>query len=540
MLPVAADRLPRHCGAAPRGGPKGTLVVEMAGQDQALRFEILGPVRAWRGDRELDLGPGKQRAVLAVLLLNANRPVATSRIVDAVWGDGPPENGANVVQKYVAGLRRVLDPDRSPRTSGQLLTLTDAGYTLHVRPGSLDADVFQEWVRQAQRARADGSFAQAADTLRGALSMWRSQPLAGVSGPSFEAARERLAESRAAALETWAQNELDLGHHAEVVPELVRLVAELPLREHLRYLLILALYQLGRQAEALAAYRDARAFLVEEFGAEPGEPLQQLHRRILQADPALAPAMATTGLGRPNGQVVAELPEPAADGRRRWYVHLGKVLVVLIPLASFGFASWAVISFFAARRRSRALAGAAACYLVLMAIFLYAVFESPTIEEQDAVTATLGFVALLGTMFGAVVHAALLCYVPHVPRRRWEPAHGSGWRHRIEREQARQLAIHHPEIARELRIGRPDLPRRIDDGGLVDLNAVPEHVVASLPGITPQQARDIVADRERRGPFASPEELVARELVPAAVVNMLRDRLICPTRPMDTRPMVSG
>jgi SARP family transcriptional regulator, regulator of embCAB operon len=535
MLPVAAVRLPRRCGAAAGCGPKGTSVVEVAGQDQALRFEILGPVRAWRGSGELDLGPGKQRAVLAVLLVNANRPVATGQIVDAVWGDDPPENGANVVQKYIAGLRRVLDPDRSPRTGGQLLTLTDAGYKLHVQPGSLDADVFHEWVRQAQRARADGSFAHAADTLRGALSMWRSQPLAGVSGPLFETARERLAESRAAALETWAQNELDLGHHAEVVPELVRLVAELPLREHLRYLLILALYQLGRQAEALAAYRDARAFLVEEFGAEPGEPLQQLHRRILQADPALGTPMATTGVSGPDGRVAAELPEPAVGDRRRWYVHLGKVMVVLTPLLTFGSGTFVVIGFFAARRRSWLLGGAAAGYLALFAVFA----ATPTEPEAGGVTGFVAGVGLFGSMVGGLLHTTILCYLPRHSAPASPPPAG-GWRHRISREQARQLAVHHPEIARELRIGRPDLPRRIDDDGLVDLNAVPEHVVASLPGITPQQARDIVADRERRGLFASPEELVARELVPAAVVNMLRDRLVCPTRPMDTRHMVGG
>jgi DNA-binding winged helix-turn-helix (wHTH) protein len=127
---------------------KGTFVTVPG---TALRFEILGPLRAWREDTELDLGPGKQRAVLAVLLLNANRPTPTSRIIDAVWGDLPPENGVNVVQKYVAGLRRILEPGRSPRTPGQLLTWTEAGYTLHVPPGGLDTDVFREHVALAAR-----------------------------------------------------------------------------------------------------------------------------------------------------------------------------------------------------------------------------------------------------------------------------------------------------------------------------------------------------------------------------------------------------
>ena len=114
------------------------------GRDAAtLRFEILGDVRVLRNAEPVDLGPAKQRAVLAVLLLQPGRPVPTHQIVDAVWGDEPPENGANVVQKYVAGLRRVLDPDRAPRTPGELLALTGSGYVLRTAEASVDADEFQ-------------------------------------------------------------------------------------------------------------------------------------------------------------------------------------------------------------------------------------------------------------------------------------------------------------------------------------------------------------------------------------------------------------
>lgn len=124
-------------------------VVALPGEGPSPRFEILGRPAAWRDGRELDLGPGKQRAVLAVLLLTPNRPVSTASIVGAVWGDDPPDNGANVVQKYVAGLRRVLEPGRSPRTPGRLITLTGAGYALNVPPEGLDTEVFQERVRTA-------------------------------------------------------------------------------------------------------------------------------------------------------------------------------------------------------------------------------------------------------------------------------------------------------------------------------------------------------------------------------------------------------
>ena len=133
--------------------------------DNSVRFDLLGPLRALHGQRELDLGPAKQRAVLAVLLLAANRPVPTSRIIDAVWGDEPPENGTNVVQKYVAGVRRVLEPERAPRAAGLLLTLTEAGYRLSVAPGNSDLDLFTSHVREARQLRGAGRLAEAAAEL---------------------------------------------------------------------------------------------------------------------------------------------------------------------------------------------------------------------------------------------------------------------------------------------------------------------------------------------------------------------------------------
>ncbi len=254
----------------------------------ALRYVLLGPLRARLGVRELDLGPAKQRAVLAVLLLNANRPVATTQIVNAVWGTEPPANGANVVQKYIAGLRRVLEPARSPRAPGELLTRTDAGYQLQVPPGGLDTDEFEAWLARARTARAEGELGDAADALGSALALSRSMPLAGLTGAYFDASREHLLERRGAAQESWAEVELERGYHGLVATELGRLVGEFPLRERLRALLMLALYRCGRQAEALAVYRDARAFLSEEFGVEPGEQLQEMQQRILRSDPSLA------------------------------------------------------------------------------------------------------------------------------------------------------------------------------------------------------------------------------------------------------------
>lgn len=142
----------------------------MSGQ---LRFEILGPQRAWYADREIDLGPGKQRAVLAVLLLSAGRPVSTGQIVDAVWPEEPPANGPNVVQKYVAGLRRVLEPERSPRTPGQVLSLTDAGYLLRVNPEAVDAVRFERGVQAARQRHAAERTEQALSELATALDLWQ-------------------------------------------------------------------------------------------------------------------------------------------------------------------------------------------------------------------------------------------------------------------------------------------------------------------------------------------------------------------------------
>ncbi|MEU2612625.1 AfsR/SARP family transcriptional regulator, partial [Micromonospora sp. NPDC007271] len=254
-----------------------------------LRFEILGPQRAWYADRLLDLGPGKQRAVLAVLLLSAGRPVPTGQIVEAVWPEEPPANGPNVVQKYVAGLRRVLEPDRSPRTPGQVLTLTDAGYRLRIPPEAVDAIRFERGVHRARHEHAAGRTAEAQAELAAALELWQGEPFTGFAGAYFDTARHRLVELRAVALESRVELELESGRHRELVGELVELIAEFPVRERLRHQLMLALYRSGRQAEALAAYREFADLLREEHGIEPGEVLQELHRRILRSDPILRP-----------------------------------------------------------------------------------------------------------------------------------------------------------------------------------------------------------------------------------------------------------
>jgi SARP family transcriptional regulator, regulator of embCAB operon len=506
-----------------------------------LRFSLLGPLRAWRESAELDLGPSKQRAVLAVLLLNANRPTPTSKIIDAVWGELPPENGVNVVQKYVAGLRRILEPGRSPRTPGQLLAWAEAGYTLHVPPGGLDIHAFDDLVLQARAAREANRAADAAEHLRAALALGREEPLAGLRGTYFDTARERLTDDRAAAFEEATRIELDLGHHDRLVPELSRLVAEYPLREQLRYLLILALYRGGRQAEALSAYQETRRFLTEEFGVEPGERLQQLHLSILRSDRALVPDDAPPpplpppsytpppSYAPPPPYAPPPYPSPYAS-----YVppvtHLAEVrrrsipvrlLAIAVPLITLGFVSWAVIAYFAARRRSLWLWLAAAGYFLLMIVFGFTTSDDPNSRWE-----WVAVLAMLVAMAGGSVHTALL--VSGTRRRQTRPDYDTlrSLELRIRREQAFTLLNHHPHIARELCIGRPDLSRVFNDGGLVDINAVPEHTLAALPGVTVPQAQQIVARRRAAGNFGSVEDLVTAGLLPLPTVRALSDVLI--------------
>lgn len=527
---------------------------------ESLRFEILGPLRAWLGDQELDLGPAKQRAVLAVLLLEANQPVRTEQIIDAVWDDSPPENGANVVQKYIAGLRRVLEPDRSPRTPGELLVSTAGGYRLRVAAGGLDTDEFRALVDRARVARERGRLADAAAVLGSALAQSRNGVLDGFSGPYFDAARVRLAEERGAAQESWAEIELERGYHRQVAAELARLVPEFPLRERLRALQMLALYRCGRQAEALAVFRDARAFLSSEFGVEPGIQLQRMHQRILRSDPELrsptatatpAPVRPQDGAGQPavvqpaaaqpadvqpaaptappGWATATDLPpvtmppllRPSMPVRLRLWVEL--VAGGFLPVYSCGMLTWAVFAYHAATRRSPVQAVVSLVYLFAQLIGLAIGYAG---TDDDLYSAPFQICAFL-TLFVGTVHAVLLSLVYHV---QYTSAAERGallqWDRAVRRRVGQELLRAKPDIARELHIGRPDLPPVFDDGGLIDLNGAPPHILATLPGVRPEEAERIAFDRATQGPFASVDGLVERGLLPVEVVASLRHLLI--------------
>jgi DNA-binding SARP family transcriptional activator len=258
-----------------------------------IKFEVLGPLRAWRDGAALTLGPVQQRVVLAVLLLHTNRPIGRQQIIDAVWGTAHPTHAVNLLQRHVSALRRVLEPQRCARAASDRVVWTDGGYLFTVSAGSLDLEQFDCSVSLARAARVGGDLAKAAAALHSALELWRGPACDGLISPFLDAQREQLAERRISALEERIDLDLALGNHLDVIAELRALVADYPLRERLRGLLMSALYRSGRQADALAAYQDARRQLRDEVGVAPAAPLQRLQQQILAADPDLAPPSPT-------------------------------------------------------------------------------------------------------------------------------------------------------------------------------------------------------------------------------------------------------
>ena len=272
-----------------------------------MEFCLLGPLAVRRGDAVVTVQAGKQRAVLAALLLKANRVVPVEELTETLWGAAPPPSARVSVQNYVVRLRKALGEEGRSRIGTQ-----PRGYLIRVAAGELDVTRFEVLLGSAWQAARDGSWDTAAAQARAALSLWRGEPLADVQSELL-ALREvpRLAELRLQALEIRIDADLHLGRHAEVTGELRQLAAAHPLREHLHALVMLALYRDSRQAEALAAYRQARAVLAEELGTEPGPELRQLHQQILDTDPALigiGPATPTASPPGPTGPTPRQLP----------------------------------------------------------------------------------------------------------------------------------------------------------------------------------------------------------------------------------------
>ena len=310
-----------------------------------LEFRILGPLEVRSADGVVDVGAPRQRSLLAFLALNANRVVPRDRIVDALWGERAPQTARNALQVAVHGLRQALGRDRV-QTQG-------AGYMLVLEPDELDFDRFTHLL---ERAEGEGATA-AASTLREALALHRGASLADLpDAPFVGAERERIEELRLVALERRIAADVELGRHAELVPELEALADEHPYRERVRTQLMLALYRSGRQADALEAYRQARAALVDALGVEPSRELQELHAAILRQDEALDPLVrrdtspattlpvapkplvgrqlelaSVTALLRTPGVRLVTLTGPGGTGKTRLALEAGRHLLGDLP-----------------------------------------------------------------------------------------------------------------------------------------------------------------------------------------------------------------
>ena len=253
-----------------------------------VRFAVLGPERAWRGEAELDLGQPQQRAVLAALLVREGAQVTREELIDGVWGEEAPTSSAAVIRGYIYRLRQVLG-----RAGTGHIRSAGGGYVLDAGP-QLDLARFADLVARARRAREGGDPATAGARFAEGLGLWSGIALAGIPGPYAAAQRTRLGELRLSVQEEQLAAAVDLGRYGQAATELSALVADHPLREPLRELQMHALYGAGRQAEALEAFRQAARVLRDELGIDPGPALRQMHQRILSTDPALlSPAPAT-------------------------------------------------------------------------------------------------------------------------------------------------------------------------------------------------------------------------------------------------------
>ncbi|MFG3000518.1 BTAD domain-containing putative transcriptional regulator [Streptomyces sp. NPDC048340] len=319
--------------------------------ESALRFSLLGPLRAWYGDEEVDLGRPQQRAVLAVLLTAAGRTVATAVLAEGVWGGAPPSEPRKAVQLHVSRLRAAFKARAGAERAAQLLVRVGDGYALAAPDAEVDVVVWDRLLAEAERLRAQGA---AADGIREVLlrahRLWDGEPLAGLAGPHAESVRARLLEQWLSAKELQLEMDVELGDRTDLTAEAASLALEHPGRSRLTAVLMRALYQAGRKAEALAVYEEARRSLPREApeadaeaagpgsgrgpGSSPGissgradapgsgsgradganrsDGPAALHLRILREDPSLL-SLSAARAESPAWQAPHQLPAGLAD-----------------------------------------------------------------------------------------------------------------------------------------------------------------------------------------------------------------------------------
>jgi DNA-binding SARP family transcriptional activator/tetratricopeptide (TPR) repeat protein len=241
------------------------------------------------GEREVELGPPLRRCLFSVLAMQPSRAVPLNEVITALWGDAAPATAAGSVHTYVAGLRRALEPDPELRRGAQgWLRSEELGYRLVLNPAQVDAHRFKELYREGQRLARLDRLAEASAEFAAATRLWQGIPFHGVPGPFAEAERARLTNVYLAVTEERARVLLELrAVNATLTNDLISLIAQHPLRESLREVVMLVLYRLGRQADALQTFHDTRRTLARELGVRPGAALQDLYERMLVNDPSL-------------------------------------------------------------------------------------------------------------------------------------------------------------------------------------------------------------------------------------------------------------
>lgn len=423
-----------------------------------LRFEVLGPLRVTRGQEELQLGPAKQQAVLATLLATPNQVVPTTRIIDTVWADEPPVNGTNVVQKYVAGLRRVLEPERAPRSSGELLVLESGGYRVAVAPGGSDADDFEAQVQSARALQQSGQLEEASEQLRQALSLWRGEPFEGLTGAVFDQARQHLTELR-------AEVEQEVGG-----PEtgFARNTSEQAVGEQTATSQVGVLRRGGR-----------------DWSLGRGWPVHM---------PDLIP------------------PQRPRSGR-----VLMKAVAVLISLATLGLGAGVLMAVVAYLRRSRALTQFAALYLVVWLAGAVLFFTGA--EGGAGAVNNLGYVLILLVTVVGSVHLAFTVAPVSVRRIRGLAALNQRLRARqvieSDPDYARTLGIGRPHLHREYDDGGLIDPNEVPAGVLTRIPGVTaQHAALIVASREEQGPFSTLDDLAERGLFPAPlPEAVATFLV---------------------------
>jgi predicted ATPase/DNA-binding SARP family transcriptional activator/class 3 adenylate cyclase len=279
-----------------------------------VNYRILGPFEVTRGGEKLAVGGPRQQAVLVALLMHANEVVATDQLIEMVWGDSAPAKAANTLHGYVFHLRRALEPTRGQGKPAEILVSEPNGYRLHARPDEIDAAQFERLADHGRRLLEAGDSRAAELTLTEALGLWRSDPLPGFEDHEFATTEiSRLRERRTQAAEDHLAALLNTGEHDAVIAAAETLCTQHPWRERLWGLRMTALYRVGRQADALAAFQTVRATLIDELGVEPGPDLRALEQRILAQDVELDLSPTTGAKAAPPDSPPHGLPHPVSS-----------------------------------------------------------------------------------------------------------------------------------------------------------------------------------------------------------------------------------